>query len=161
MFDFLKKTDNKIYAPVDGELVSLEEVNDMVFSSKMMGDGFAIKHPTSCICAPCDGQIETITPMHHAVGMKAKNGSEIIIHCGLDTVNLNGKGFTVLKNKGDRVKKGDALLKVDYDFIHSQNLDDIVIVVITNSKDLKLKFDFDINQIEKGKTAVVEVVQNL
>ena len=96
MFNFFKKEEFKIVAPVSGELIPLSQVPDQVFSTKMMGDGFAVIPGSNRVVAPLSGSLETVFPTGHAVGIKTKDGIECIVHIGLDTVELNGEGFNVL-----------------------------------------------------------------
>ena len=95
MFDFLKKNKKlELLAPMTGELVKLEDVPDEAFSKKLMGDGIAINPTNDLVVAPCEGQIIQIFDTNHAVGIETKEGVEILIHIGIDTVNLKGEGFT-------------------------------------------------------------------
>ena len=93
---FGKKEQMKVVACADGRCIRLEKVSDPVFSGKMLGDGFAIVPTSDIIAAPVKGEIVTIFPTKHAVGLKTKNGVEILLHIGINTVNLNGQGFTAL-----------------------------------------------------------------
>lgn len=131
---FNKKIDKNLYAPVSGHCVSLESVNDPVFSSKMMGDGFAIKPQETIISAPCDGTISMIFDTKHAFGIKAKDGKEILVHIGIDTVNLKGQGFEAMKSVNEKVKVGDPVVKVDLALIEKTH-DSTVMVVVTNGDD--------------------------
>ncbi len=113
MLNFLKKKKNTvIYSPAKGKIIPIEDVPDEVFASKMMGDGFGIYVEEGEILSPVDGVVSTMFPTGHALGLKADE-IEIIIHVGINTINLKGQGFTKLKNEGEHVKKGDPLLKVD------------------------------------------------
>lgn len=133
MFNFFsKKIDKNLYAPVSGYCVGIENVNDPVFSSKMMGDGFAIKPQENVISAPCDGIITMIFDTKHAFGIKTNDGKEILVHIGVDTVNLKGKGFKAMKATNDKVKVGDPVIKVDLATINETH-DSTVMVVITNN----------------------------
>lgn len=113
MLNFFKKEEFKIVAPVDGELIPLADVPDEVFSQKIMGDGFAVAPSGDTVVAPLSGTAETVFPTGHAVGIKSKDGIECIVHIGLDTVELNGEGFTPLIKQGDKVKAGDAIVRFD------------------------------------------------
>ncbi len=129
--------DATIYAPCKGEVVELKDVKDEVFSSGAMGKGIAINPSEGKIYAPCDGEISVFFPTGHAIGIVADNGSEVLIHVGMDTVNLNGKGFTPKAKEGDKVKKGQLLLEVDLDEIKKANLSCITPIIITNTASLK------------------------
>lgn len=142
IFDFLKKNKKEaaieadgILAPTNGEILELSSVPDEVFSQKMMGDGFAIKSTDGMIVSPIDGTIEMVFETKHAVGLKSNDGLEILIHLGIDTVNLKGEGFEVFVNSGDKVKAGDKLIKMDVDFIQKNAKSDISPVIFTNLKE--------------------------
>ncbi|EFR91237.1 glucose-specific phosphotransferase enzyme IIA component, partial [Listeria innocua FSL S4-378] len=105
---FLKKSKNEtVFAHVTGQLIALEDVPDPVFNQKMMGEGIAIKPESGTIVAPVDGKIIQLAETKHAFGIRTDMGQEILVHIGLETVSLNGEGFNVLVNVGDKVKVGD------------------------------------------------------
>ena len=93
---FSKTKKIELFAPVDGECIPLEQINDKVFSSKLMGDGVAFKFNGNTVYSPIEGKITMVFPTKHAYGIRTKNGAEILIHIGMDTANLNGLGFTSL-----------------------------------------------------------------
>lgn len=127
----------KIFSPISGQIIQIENVSDPVFSEKMLGDGIAIR-PTlakNFIVAPCDGEIQTIHSSKHAVAILSNDGNEILIHVGVDTVGLEGKGFDSLVKTGQRVQKGDKLLLVDFDFIAKNAPSYDVIMLVTNMND--------------------------
>ncbi len=137
MFNLFKmKVDKKIYAPVSGKCIDMTEVNDIGFSSLSMGDGIAIIPTSQTITAPCDGTIQMIFRTGHAFGIKADNGLEILIHIGIDTVNLKGQGFQILKEVNQKVKKGDPIIKLDLEKI-DKVYDLTTILVITNGKPIQ------------------------
>ena len=125
----------ELVSPLDGELLPLSEVKDEVFSSGAMGEGVAIEPSQGVLHAPDDGKVVMTFPTGHAIGMKTKDGAEILMHIGMDTVNLQGKGFETLVDKGDEVKAGDELVKFDIDEIHSAGYIVTTPIVVTNSKD--------------------------
>ena len=125
----------ELVSPLDGELLPLSEVKDEVFSSGAMGEGVAIEPSQGVLHAPDDGRVVMTFPTGHAIGMKTKDGAEILMHIGMDTVNLQGKGFETLVDKGDEVKAGDELVKFDIDEIHSAGYIVTTSIVVTNSKD--------------------------
>lgn len=131
---FGKKTDG-IYAPVAGQAVAIQEVNDPTFSEEMLGKGIAIKPSAGKVVAPCDASVDMMFETGHAVSLMADCGAEILIHVGLDTVNLKGKHFTVHAKNGDKVKKGDLLMEFDPEAIAAEGYDIITPVVICNSGD--------------------------
>ena len=115
MFNFFKKKDEsfKVAACVNGKCIRIENVKDEVFSKKMMGDGFAIIPDGDTIVSPISGTIITVFPTGHAIGIQSANGVEIILHIGIDTVNLNGEGFQVLVKNNEKVKIGQPLVKIN------------------------------------------------
>ena len=120
-------------APLNGAVIPLSEIKDEVFSQGVLGNGVAIEPNSGEVCAPCDGVIMEIPETLHAVGIGGDNGAEILIHVGMDTVGLNGKGFEPQVKKGDAVKQGQLLLKFDMDYIKSQGLPVTTPVIITNT----------------------------
>lgn len=142
---FKKKECHELVAPVTGKSIDLTQVPDAVFASKMMGEGIAFELESDTICAPCDGKITMLTNTLHAVGITADNGAEILIHIGLDTVNLNGQGFKALVHAQDKVKKGTPLIQLDLDFLKQQPYSLITPMVVTNSA------QFDIHVAEANK----------
>lgn len=134
MFNLFKsKIDKNVYAPVNGKCIDITEVNDIGFASQLMGDGIAIIPDSSVVVAPCDGTLQMIFRTGHAFGMKADNGFEILIHIGIDTVNLEGKGFTVLKKVNQTVKKGEPIIEFDLNTM-KEEYDTTIILVVTNRK---------------------------
>ncbi|MFC4560130.1 PTS glucose transporter subunit IIA [Virgibacillus kekensis] len=129
-------TDISVLAPVDGELTFLEDVPDPVFAQKMMGNGIAINPASNEVNAPVKGTIIQVFPTKHAVGIKAENGAEILIHIGLDTVNLEGEGFVSHVNEGDSVKPGDKLITFDMETIKEKAKGTVIPVIITNTDDM-------------------------
>ncbi len=127
-----------ITSPVQGEVIALSEVKDEVFSSKAMGDGVAIIPTTNEVYAPFDGVAEVVFPTGHAIGLKSKEGIETLIHIGIDTVKLNGKGFSLKVKQGDMVKQGDLLVTFDRHLIQNEGYDPSVIFIITNMNDYEL-----------------------
>ncbi|MBS7578230.1 MULTISPECIES: PTS glucose transporter subunit IIA [unclassified Enterococcus] len=129
MFEFLNRKEYAIYSPVDGEVVSLGQIPDAVFSQGMMGDGFAVIPENQLVYAPFNGEVKAIFPSKHAISLYTPSGIEYLIHIGLDTVELNGEGFEILVKEGDLFNQNQPLAKVDFDFIASKNKDTMVIVV--------------------------------
>ena len=131
MFGFLKKKELETYSPIAGKIMDITEVPDEVFSSKMMGDGFAIEPETDVVVAPCDGTVVLVAATKHAVAIESQ-GVQILIHIGLDTVDLQGQGFTAHVKENDMVKKGDPLITFDPDYIVAQEKPLTTMMVITN-----------------------------
>ncbi|RKD34182.1 PTS sugar transporter subunit IIA [Thermohalobacter berrensis] len=135
MLNFLKRKKSKtveLKAPITGKVVELSEVPDEVFSQKLAGDGVAIKPENNVVHAPVDGEITQIFPTKHAVGITSKQGVEILIHIGIDTVNMQGEGFTAFVEKGDKVKAGDKLIEFDTAKIEEKAKSTITPVIVTN-----------------------------
>ncbi|MDP4143328.1 MAG: glucose PTS transporter subunit IIA [Bacillota bacterium] len=126
-----------LFNPIDGEVVGLEQVPDDVFAGKMLGDGFAIIPEGNKVYAPTDGEIKVLFPTKHAIALETDSRLEILVHVGIDTVNLNGEGFTAHVNQGDMVKKGDLLLTFDADIIKEKAKSIVTPVIITNMADVK------------------------
>jgi glucose-specific phosphotransferase system IIA component len=136
---------NILYAPTEGKIIPLENVKDPVFAEKMMGEGIAVDPASSEIFAPASGQIVTVFPTLHAIGIKTQEGAEIMLHVGLETVDLKGKGFKAFVKKGQQVHAGQKVLEADFAFIKEKGLDPSVIMVITNSK------EFDVEILETSQ----------
>ncbi len=156
MFQIFKKKEPVVlYAPVTGTSVALENVPDQVFAQKMMGDGIAFMPETDTICAPCNGKITMVAHTLHAVGITADNGAEILIHIGLDTVSLNGKGFTALVNVGDKVKKGTPLIQIDMAFMKEQQMVLTTPMVVTNTSDFSMVIEEAGSHVIMGENKVI------
>ncbi len=125
----------QIFAPVAGQAVPITQVSDPTFGEKILGDGIAIKPSEGKIFAPCDGKVDMMFETGHAVSLASDGGVEILIHVGLDTVELKGKHYTIHAHSGDKVKKGDLLMEFDVEAIVAAGYDVITPVVICNSDD--------------------------
>lgn len=123
----------ELRSPMNGETVPLKDVPDPVFSGGILGEGIAIRPADGKVYAPADGVVSATMDSKHAVGITADNGAEILIHVGLDTVNLNGEGFTMHCKMGDRVKAGDLLLECDLGAVKAKGYDVITPVLVSNS----------------------------
>lgn len=133
---------NTILSPVKGEVIALEDVKDPVFSSKAMGEGFAVVPAAGMVKAPVSGTVSMLYPTKHAIGITADNGAEILIHIGMDTVKLNGQHFSAKVQQGAHVEAGAALIQFDLKAIKEAGYDPTTVVVVTNSAaypDLKMK----------------------
>ncbi|MCM1988526.1 glucose-specific PTS transporter subunit IIBC [Oceanirhabdus seepicola] len=122
----------EIVSPIDGELLELEDVPDKVFSEKMMGDGFAILPENGEVVSPIDGTVAMVFGTKHAIGLKAENGLELLVHFGIDTVKLEGKGFETYVKQGETIMKGDPLMSVDLHEIKNTVPSIVTPIVITN-----------------------------
>ena len=123
-----------IMSPLEGQFIELSEVNDATFSSGVMGSGIAVIPTKGQVVAPFDGQIDVFFNTHHAIGLRSVDGVELLIHVGLDTVNLEGKYFTPLKKQGDSVKAGDILLEFDIEGIQQAGYEVVTPIIVTNSQ---------------------------
>jgi len=135
-----KKNRNEFLALASGQIGPLSQAPDPAFSSLAMGDGIVIEPSGSDIVSPDDGQISMIFPTKHAFGVKTKDGIEILIHVGIDTVNLKGGGFTYKKKEHDKVKAGDIILQINQEKIKEKGYDPTIMVVITNPNNYKITF---------------------
>lgn len=125
-------------SPVSGTRIALEEVNDPAFAGKMLGDGYAVRpDKNQAVVAPCDGEISSMFATDHAFSITTKEGLEVLIHIGIDTVSLEGRGFKHIKDAGDIVKKGTPIIEVDFEYINENAPSSDVIVVITNMDKVK------------------------
>ncbi|GFP74065.1 PTS sugar transporter subunit IIA [Clostridium fungisolvens] len=158
MLDFFKKTSSNcvIKAPVSGKCVALEDLKDGVFSEKMLGDGVAIDTTGDVVCAPCDGVITTVVPSKHAFAMKLKNGLEILVHIGLETVSLNGEGFTILAEVDKKVKVGTPIIKIDRAFIESKGISLITPVIIVGEQQCDLNKCAIGEQVTTAESSIIE-----
>ncbi|RIM32068.1 PTS beta-glucoside transporter subunit IIABC [Staphylococcus cohnii] len=129
--------DDFIVSPVSGEMKNLELVDDPVFSSLAMGKGIAIKPSSDTIIAPFEATVESLFPTGHAIGLKSKNGTELLIHIGIDTVKLDGLGFKPLVSQGDTVTVNQPLIQFDSQKIQENAYDDTVMIVVTNTNATK------------------------
>ncbi len=134
---FNKKNEIEVFAPLQGKVVKLNEIPDPVFSSGMMGDGVGIEASENLVKAPFDGEVVTLFPTNHAIGLINAEGVEVLIHVGINTVEMNGEGFKAHVAQGDKVKQGELLLEFDADLIHEKGYSSLTPVIITNSAELK------------------------
>nr|WP_294495374.1 PTS glucose transporter subunit IIA [uncultured Mediterraneibacter sp.] len=137
MFNLFRKKENKcvIGSPVKGKAIPLKEVSDPTFAEEILGKGAAVIPSEGRIYAPADGEIGMVFETLHAVSMTTDSGAEVLIHVGLDTVQMNGEGFTGHVKAGDHVKKGDLLLEVDLEKVKAAGYDTVTPVLICNTPD--------------------------
>lgn len=138
MFGMFKKKQISLVSPMDGDLINLEDIDDAVFSKKLVGEGVAIIPTSSTVIAPINGVVTRIFPTKHAFMISNPNGIEVLVHVGLDTVELNGEGFTCLVKEGDTVNQASPILEVDFEFLKSKNKDIATPIIITSDKDIEL-----------------------
>jgi len=145
-----------IKAPLTGEIHPLSDVPDPVFAEKMMGDGFAITPSEGVVVSPFDGEIVQVFHTKHAIGIRSKEGVEILIHVGLETVKLNGEGFDAHVTEGQNVNAGDHLLTFNIDYIKENAKSTITPVIFTNGADVLENIKVTATgTVQKGTDAVV------
>ncbi|TDW16181.1 PTS system IIA component (Glc family) [Breznakia blatticola] len=139
MMRIFKKRDvsdtTTLYSPASGKLMHIEDVNDPMFSQKMMGDGYAVYPKNGTITSPVSGKIISIFPTKHAIGILSDNGDEVILHIGINTVDLNGKPFEIFIKENQKVKASTTLVEMDLAMLEQLQIDPTVIVVVTNMDD--------------------------
>ncbi len=128
-------SDETVASPVNGEVKPLSEVEDDAFSSGALGQGIALVPSEGKVYAPVDGEVTTFFPTGHAIGLLSDGGAEILIHVGMDTVKLDGRGFTPRVSQGSRVKKGDLLLEFDLELIQKEGYSTVTPMIVTNTDD--------------------------
>lgn len=141
-------TAETIASPLAGETVALTSVNDPVFASEAMGKGIAVKPSGNTVVSPVDGTVQIAFETGHAYGLKSDNGAEVLIHIGIDTVSMDGKGFTQKVKADQKVKKGDVLGTFDSAAIAAAGLDDTTMVIVTNTADYS-----EVIPVAEGKVA--------
>ena len=139
MFGFFKAKKLTIVSPADGDVVRLEEVPDQVFSEKMAGDGIAITPRSNTFVAPIAGVVSKIFSTNHAYAIRATNGLEVLVHIGLDTVALKGKGFKRLVEEGKEVSIGQPIISADLEFIKEAGKDIITPIVLNYEKAMNIE----------------------
>lgn len=160
MFNLFKKKEAEkkiLYSMANGKSVAIEEVPDEVFSTKMMGEGIAVIPIEGKIYAPCKGKITMVMDnTKHAIGMESEDGVELLIHVGLDTVNLMGEGFVSHVAVGDSVELGEMLISYNKDSLIDKGINDITMLVIVDSKDHEfVKFNVNEN-VQITKSPLIE-----
>lgn len=143
-----------IMAPLSGKIVALEQVPDPVFSEKALGDGIAILPEDGKIYSPVNGEIASVAATKHAYGFQSEDGVDVLVHVGLETVGLQGKGFTVHKQEGDKVKIGDLVAEADLEFIKNKGLNLVTPVLLCDGVD-ELQMEAAAGRVEAGKDAVL------
>lgn len=155
MVSDVANVDNEnIAAPVDGQVKDLGDVNDQVFSTKLMGDGAAIVPSDGTVYSPVDGQVTVAYETKHAYGLKSKDGAEVLIHIGIDTVNLKGEGFESFVKQGQTVKAGDKLGTVDLAKVKAEGFDPTVMVVVTNTNNYASVNRLNVTAVKHGDNVV-------
>ena len=152
LFNWLKKDPEikkaEFVSPATGKIIPIEQVEDETFASKILGDGFAVELTDGEVIAPFDGEVQIAFPTGHAYGLKSDKGAEVLIHIGIDTVSLDGKGFDAKVQANQRIKKGDVLATFDNSVITEAGLDDTTMVIVTNTADFE-----DVSSVATGSVA--------
>lgn len=149
-----KAVEVAIYAPLSGEIVNIEDVPDVVFSEKIVGDGVAIRPTGNKIVAPVDGVIGKIFETNHAFSMESKEGVELFVHFGIDTVELKGEGFTRVAQEGQSVKRGDTVIEFDLELLESKAKSVLTPVVISNMDEIT-SLDKKVGEVVVGESVVL------
>ena len=142
-----------LYAPMKGEMIPVERSEDEVFASKALGDGVAINPEDGMVYAPCDGTVTLLFPTRHAVGIRTESGVEVLIHIGINTVQLDGQGFEAYVAQGDTVKQGDQLILADLDLIREKGLNPQTMMILPEGAGLRIRRSAD-SQVDKDTRAV-------
>lgn len=146
-----KKKNEEIISFVSGEIVAIDTVNDQVFSQKLMGDGFAIIPNENKFYAPVSGKVSAVFPTGHAIGITTKKGVEVLLHLGINTVELDGKGFTLHVEQGQSVKQGDLLVEMDLDLVKEAGYDTTSMFILTSGQSVSdLKVNYQTTAKEAG-----------
>ena len=143
-----------ISSPLNGEIINLNEVKDETFASEMMGKGIAINPTEGKVVSPINGTVQMIFKTKHAIGLKSEDGAEILIHIGMDTVQLDGKHFTAHVKDGDKVKVGDVLVEFDMDAIKKEGYELVTPVIITNTIDYLEIIPKEIKSVNAGEDII-------
>lgn len=153
MFNIFKKknTLNTLAAPITGQLTGIENVSDEVFSTKVMGDGFAVKPSSDTVVSPVAGEVTNVFPTKHAISITTDNGLEVLLHLGIDTVELQGKPFEMIVSEGQRVQVGDELVKMNRAEIAENNKDDIVMLVLPGKNELNFNPNISEHTVQAGE----------
>lgn len=151
-----KTVEVEIYAPLSGEIVNIEDVPDVVFSEKIVGDGIAIRPTGNKIVAPVDGVIGKIFETNHAFSIESDSGIELFVHFGIDTVELKGEGFTRIAEEGQRVKVGDTVIEFDLALLEEKAKSTLTPVVISNMDEIKELIKLS-GSVTVGETPVIRI----
>ena len=147
---------SKIFSPMTGEAVGLEQVPDPVFSQKIVGDGMAVIPSEGNIVSPVDGEVISVADTRHAFGLRTADGVELLIHVGLETVHLNGACFQVFVKPGDQVKVGDRLAEVDLEYLKEHNINPVTPVLVCGGMEGKKLCPTE-GAVKAGETVLMQV----
>lgn len=149
-----KSIDVEIYAPISGTIVNIEDVPDVVFSEKIVGDGIAIRPTGNKIVAPVDGVIGRIFETNHAFSIESKDGVELFVHFGIDTVELKGEGFTRIVQEGHQVKRGETIIEFDLASLEAKAKSVLTPLVISNMDEIN-SMDKMSGEVVAGESVVL------
>ena len=141
--------DDEIVAVTDGQMIPLEDVKDEAFASKALGDGVAFLPDSDYICAPANGVLSALFPTGHAFGITMNDGTELLVHIGINTVELNGEGFDTLLSQGDPVRAGQPVVRIDRNLIQKKGYDTTTMLIITNNAGERSGFQ-DFGAVKQG-----------
>ena len=144
-------SDSDIVAIADGELVDIKTVSDPMFAEEMLGKSVAFRYQKkTTLCSPANGVMTVLFPTGHAFGVTTNEGVELLVHCGVDTVNAKGNGFKILKKQGDTVNAGDPIVQVDVPRL-AETYDMSTILIVTNAKEKEIDF-IDPQTVKRGQS---------
>ncbi|WMY96668.1 MAG: PTS glucose transporter subunit IIA [Arsenophonus sp.] len=147
-----------IIAPISGQIIHIEDVPDVVFSEKIVGDGIAVNPSGDKIVAPINGTISKIFETNHAFSMKSKSGIELFVHFGIDTINLKGEGFSRIAKEGKKVKIGDLILKIDLLLLQKKAKSVLTPIIISNMDEIK-ELKKSSGPIIAGETIIMKIIK--
>lgn len=156
---FSRKKIDEFVSPANGELIHLDKVSDPVFSQKLMGDGFAVTPSDNEIVAPIGGVVGTVFPTKHALMITSDHGLEVMLHLGIDTVELDGKPFETFVKENDTVTAGQKLATMDLEQVKAAGKDIPIMTIVTNSDAVKEMSDFDEKSVSAGDPALKVTVK--
>ncbi|MDO4466451.1 MAG: PTS glucose transporter subunit IIA [Bacillota bacterium] len=153
LFDRFKKKEKEftVVSPATGVMIPAKEIKDPVFAEEMMGQTIGIVPSQSTVVCPVEGTVEVAFPTGHAFGIKTKEGYEVLVHVGIDTVSMNGDGFTSFLQAGQSVKVGDKAVEIDLGKIAKAGFDPTVMLIVTTTPDGKPISYIDFTSVEKGQ----------
>ncbi len=155
MFKFLKKKE-EFGNIVNGKVINIEQVPDPMFAQRMLGDGFGVEPQDGTFVSPVSGTVNLVFPTGHAFGITDANGVEILIHVGINTVELEGKGFQIFVEQGQKINKGDKLVQVDLKAIEDAGISTTTAVIFTSGQKVKvLKENQVCSALEEG---IIEII---
>lgn len=150
------QAEEEIKSPVKGKVIPLAEVTDETFASEMLGTTVAVEPEDGKIVAPCDAEVLNVFDTGHAVCLTTQSGGELLIHVGVDTVKMEGKGFTKKVSDGAKVNAGDVLIEADLDTIRAAGYPATTMVILTNADDFA-----EVTKAEPGPAAIDQTIMNL